>query len=385
VQTARSTSPGGTATAEVGSATVTAQGAGAFTVADFEEDPSTGSPFRTSGGYFDVRVATGSTFRSINVTTCGLTADDAVFWWDGTQWARATDQTFADGCITVTITEATSPGLDDLGGTPFAVGTVQAARIAGTDRIATAIAMSSALYADSESASSAVIASSDLTDALAGGPLATAVDGPLLLTSPAGLNADVLAELARAVAPGARVYLLGGTAALPASFDDSIRAAGFDPVRVAGPDRYATAVAVAERIGDPTVVYLADGGLNAAASGAAAAARGGAVLLASPAADAYLAAHDVEVEHAVGLAAAATIDEPAEIIAVSSTADALVAATLAGARRAALILVPATGSLRRGVASFAANADTVAALTIVGGTGAVTANIGTQLEDALRR
>jgi len=169
-------------------------------------------------------------------------------------------------------------------------------RVAGVDRFGTAIATSQ-LYLVPGQATAAVLARDDgYADALTGGSLASAKGGPLLLSDLEALPAAVAAELTRALVPGSSVYLLGGTSALSPSLEQSVTALGFTPVRIAGPDRYATAVAVAEALGNPSTVLLASGVdfPDALAAGAAAAHTGAAVLLtagtAQPAATArYLA------------------------------------------------------------------------------------------------
>ncbi|MDQ1541630.1 MAG: hypothetical protein QOH29_2356, partial [Actinomycetota bacterium] len=71
-------------------------------------------------------------------------------------------------------------------------------RVAGADRIATAIAVSQAGFPIDHSAAVVVLARADqFTDALAGGPLAARFDGPLLLTTSAGITAAVATEIAR--------------------------------------------------------------------------------------------------------------------------------------------------------------------------------------------
>lgn len=113
-------------------------------------------------------------------------------------------------------------------------------RVAGTDRIATALALS----APTAHADQVVLARADeFADALAGGPLAAAVGGPLLLTSGDHLDVRVADELERLGT--STVHLLGGTAALDETVEAQLVDAGLDVVRHAGINRYETAVAVA--------------------------------------------------------------------------------------------------------------------------------------------
>ena len=152
-------------------------------------------------------------------------------------------------------------------------------RLAGADRIATAIAISQATHV---TATSAVIARSDTyPDALVGTPLAKQVGGPLLLTPSAALDPRVLAEVDRLLSPGATIRVLGGEQALAPSVVTALQNAGYEVVRIAGPDRFATAVEVAHALGSPAKALLASGRNfpDALVAGAAAAEIGAAVLL----------------------------------------------------------------------------------------------------------
>ncbi|HVM00054.1 MAG TPA: cell wall-binding repeat-containing protein [Egibacteraceae bacterium] len=133
-------------------------------------------------------------------------------------------------------------------------------RLAGRDRIETAVNISRGVFPDG--ASTAVLARADAyPDALAGGPLAAALEGPILLTARGGLSAQAAAELRR-LAP-TRVILLGGYSALAASMEEQVRAQGVAQVtRVAGADRYETAAGVARAVasrGTVSAVYLTEG------------------------------------------------------------------------------------------------------------------------------
>jgi putative cell wall-binding protein len=102
------------------------------------------------------------------------------------------------------------------------------------------------------------------------------------------------------------VYVLGGLTAIPASVPTTLTGLGFVVVRYAGTDRFGTALAVADALGDPTTVLLATG-INfpdALAAGPAAAHLGGVVLLTdgtvlTAAVRTYLTAHPGTV-YAIG-------------------------------------------------------------------------------------
>jgi len=182
-------------------------------------------------------------------------------------------------------------------------------RVAGATRIETALRASRDAYPEAGSATSAVIANAGaFADALPGVPLADAKDGPLLLTGGFQLDRAVLSELRRVLPAGATVYLLGGIGILSDEVERQVRAAGFQTVRFAGENRYATAVAIAEQgLGSPDTVLFATGQTfaDALTGGAAAAAIGGAVLLTngkvqSVETAAYIARHPTSRRFALG-------------------------------------------------------------------------------------
>lgn len=130
-------------------------------------------------------------------------------------------------------------------------------RVSGADREGTSIAISRDGWKDGGAGCAVLSGIGHWTDALAGTPLATARRGPILLTGPI-LSAAVENEIARVVPAGGPVYLLGGTAAIPEAVAARLASRGFDVQRIAGPDRFATARAVAAELGHPATVVLAD-------------------------------------------------------------------------------------------------------------------------------
>ncbi|MFC4016775.1 cell wall-binding repeat-containing protein [Micromonospora sp. GCM10011542] len=155
------------------------------------------------------------------------------------------------------------------------------ARLAGQTRFTTATAVSQSHWKTAtnsgdtrEQAQAVVLSRSDtFADALGGSALAAAKRGPLLMTTPTALAPATQAELQRVLAPGRTVYLLGGTGALSVGVENSIRALGYNVVRAAGADRYATSVEIAKAIDPkPELVLLATGTNfpDALAAGAAA-------------------------------------------------------------------------------------------------------------------
>lgn len=187
-------------------------------------------------------------------------------------------------------------------------------RLEGPERIATAVAASRDAYPDG-TARAVVLARADaFPDALAGGPLAAAVQGPLLLTPTDTLPDAVAEEVERVLGDGGVVHLLGGANAVSPAVESAVGQLGVEVRRHGGNDRFETAVAIAREVGDPERVFVATGGdfPDALAAGAAAAHTDGVVVLtagsALPAATrGYLEDVDgVPVTAVGGLAAQAT-------------------------------------------------------------------------------
>lgn len=132
-----STSPTGTATATNDGTTVTASGEGSFTVGQYASDPVGPPTFASAGEYFDVQVASGSSFTALTITDCNLNGGGSLQWWDpqanaaaGAWEAVAPVPTYTAGpppCVAVTLTGSTSPTLTELTGTVFGVSTTGSA------------------------------------------------------------------------------------------------------------------------------------------------------------------------------------------------------------------------------------------------------------------
>ena len=117
-------------------------------------------------------------------------------------------------------------------------------RLYGNDRISTSIAISKKGWTKSNNA---VLANGfNFADALAGVPLAHALDAPIILTGGKSLEANVLTELRRLGVKN--VYILGGTSAISAGIYNSISSNGMTPIRLYGNSRYETAVKIAQQL-----------------------------------------------------------------------------------------------------------------------------------------
>lgn len=114
-------------------------------------------------------------------------------------------------------------------------------RIAGPDRIGTAVAVSAHVH---DRATVAVLArADDFADALAGVPLSAVLEAPLLLTQQDALPQPVVAELDRLGVE--EVIVLGGPAAIGEEVIQALPE-GTAVRRIAAADRVATSVAIAE-------------------------------------------------------------------------------------------------------------------------------------------
>lgn len=200
--------------------------------------------------------------------------------------------------------------------------TVPVQRVYGSDAIATSIAVSQAEFTSAGSAKAVVLARSDFfADALAGGPLAAKLGGPLLITPGASLSSSldsrVQNEIERVLPVGDTVYILGGALALSSSIDSALQALGYVTQRIAGADQFATAVDVADQLGNPSTIFEATGlsFQDALSSVPAAILERGAILLTegstqAPATAAYLAQHPGDTRYAIGGPLAAAGADP---------------------------------------------------------------------------
>ncbi len=120
--------------------------------------------------------------------------------------------------------------------------------VEGPNRYATAVAASNLAFPDG--ADAVVIATgTNWPDALGGAALAGQVNGPILLTDPKTLPSAVQGEIVRLGATTA--YILGSEAAVSKAVADAVDAIpGVSITRLAGPNRYATANAIARATTD---------------------------------------------------------------------------------------------------------------------------------------
>ncbi len=167
-----------------------------------------------------------------------------------------------------------------------AAGAVAVDRIQGADRYASAAAVSRAAFPST--APVVVVANGDaFPDALAAGPVASKLGGPLLLTQAAGLPAATATEIAR-LKP-ARIVVAGGTASVSDAVCAALAKLTTTMARVGGVDRYDTSRRLATyAFASAGSAYVASGDAfpDALGAGAAAARANGPLLLVNTAANA---------------------------------------------------------------------------------------------------
>ncbi len=356
---------------------------------------------------------------------------DQTWSFDGSAWSQTSTNTLQAGGIVGTVEDTATHQLVMFGGLPRNANTRQPTtwvyagpgssaasptRLFGATRQGTAVAASTAAFPSAGSASAVVLArADDFADALAGGPLAARKKGPLLLTSSAALATVTAAEIQRVLPKGGTVYLLGGTSALSDAVANAITALGDVATRIAGTDRYATAVAIAGAMGNPSTVFEASGTNfpDAISAVPAAIAGNGAILLtdgSAPAAatSAYLSTY-ATTRYAIGGPAAYA--DPSAIgvagadryatsqavalaffpdtagVSVASGAnfpDALAAGPLAGTAGEPVLLVPAAGALPEPITSYlTTHAAGLTSVQAFGGTAAVAAAVLSEVKQAI--
>ncbi|MHB8126930.1 MAG: cell wall-binding repeat-containing protein [Desulfitobacteriaceae bacterium] len=96
-----------------------------------------------------------------------------------------------------------------------------------------------------------------LIDAMTAVPLSKKLDAPILMTSSDRLDEAVLQVIQQLHSNN--VYIAGGTVAVTPAVEKSLTDNGLNVIRLAGYDRYETAVKIAQLVGSNGTVYLANG------------------------------------------------------------------------------------------------------------------------------
>lgn len=292
-------------------------------------------------------------------------------------------------------------------------------RVAGKDRVATATAV---YRAGSFGGDTVVLVSGrNYPDALAAAPLAAQRKAPILVTTSPQLEASILQVLQEKQV--ARVVIVGGERSVPAAVASRLQGEGFKVERVAGANRFATAVEAAKAVGalrPSQKVFVVDGTnfADALSVGAVANKHGGAILLSNgkqlpPETLNHLKATNLDVV-AVGGNAAASLKgyggpgkvsqvvglnryqtavkvaeqfapgaKYAAVVSGDQFADALGAAALA-ADNDGVLLLTSRNTLDKGTADYLRN-DSFKSAHVVGGKNAVSESALGNVKGALRK
>lgn len=132
-------------------------------------------------------------------------------------------------------------------------------RLAGEDRIGTAISISKEAFEDDSTDSVVVVGNRGEIDALAGTLLADAKNAPVLIAKSKEVSPEVKSEIERLGAEN--VYILGGEAAVVPAIEKELKGLGLDVKRLAGKNRFETAAKVAKEVNGETSnkIFLASG------------------------------------------------------------------------------------------------------------------------------
>lgn len=131
-------------------------------------------------------------------------------------------------------------------------------RIAGKNRVETSTKASKTFYAADSSLNVVLAGHQGEVDALTGTLLASSLNAPLLLVDQ---FKNIEVELSRLGAKN--IYLLGGEAVISSSIENDLKSAGYKVNRIAGKNRFKTAIAVAdEAVGKSDQIFLTNDGLS---------------------------------------------------------------------------------------------------------------------------
>jgi len=130
-----------------------------------------------------------------------------------------------------------------------------ASRLAGDNRYDTAVKISQSGWNSSNYA--VIVCGENYPDALCSAPLAAKYNAPILLVTKTALPSQTRSELSRL---GVRnVFLIGGTGVIYTSVELAISNMGIQVTRLAGSDRYATSLRVAQALGTTGQAFIANG------------------------------------------------------------------------------------------------------------------------------
>ena len=129
-------------------------------------------------------------------------------------------------------------------------------RVSGDNRFATAAAISKKTFTKADTV--VLTYGYNYADALAGVPLASKLNAPILLSNTDSVPSETLAEIKRLGAK--KVIILGGTKAISEKAEKQLKAKKLTTQRIVGDTRFSTAVEIAKKINTkPTEVFLVYG------------------------------------------------------------------------------------------------------------------------------
>ena len=128
-------------------------------------------------------------------------------------------------------------------------------RLGGENRYETAVKVSQAGWTLSDNV--VLARGDDFADALTSAPFARQLNAPILLTQTNFLDTNVEEELKRLKTK--KVYVIGGIGAISTSVESAVKAMGITVERISGSDRYATSLAIANKLTNKSQVFLATG------------------------------------------------------------------------------------------------------------------------------
>jgi putative cell wall-binding protein len=174
---------------------------------------------------------------------------------DGNGWAGSAGA-YNAGSTSGPVTTGPIAGSTPAPGTGPSVG-----RVGGGDRFDTGVRLSAKGFPNGGAKDVIIATGWKFPDALSGVPLAKKLNAPLLLVdsnNPAA-NDAVKTEIARVLASGGVVHVLGGPAAVPDAVVKAVTPANATSVRIAGATRFDTSVEIAKALGNPKNVVVARG------------------------------------------------------------------------------------------------------------------------------
>ncbi|SPF46016.1 Cell wall-binding protein [Candidatus Desulfosporosinus infrequens] len=210
----------------------------------------------TSYNIYRATSSSGTFANIVAVTTAGY-VDTALS--SGTTYyyeVQAVNSAGTSSYSSEAFTTTTSDGTTSTTAPPDSSSTqIQSNRLAGQDRYETAAEITKSWWKTSYYA---IIASGDtFADALCGAPLATKYNAPILLSSKDSIEEPTKLQLSSLKVK--QVFIIGGVGVISTNVEQEIKNMGIVVTRLAGNDRYATSLKVAQAMGKFNQAVIATG------------------------------------------------------------------------------------------------------------------------------